>query len=314
MRYLIITLILAIFSNNAFPQDKTVSKNFDDVDRIDLNTGAGDAIVKKSSGNQVKVRMEYSYDEDNFEYVMEKRGTRLVLEEKFIGNTIRGRSTWTLEVPDNVEIDFNTGSGDFEIAGLESSIDGNVGSGDVKLEDINADAGINAGSGDLSFKNVNGDLRLNVGSGEIEIRDSDGIFDLNAGSGNVRLNNVTGGFSVNTGSGDNRSENIKIRKTSRFNSGSGDAEVMLSSPLENDISINSGSGDATLDFNGQPIEGHIVMEVIKGRGRIIAPFEFDKVEEIERGRETYIRKTVTIGNSDIKIQVKCGSGRAEIRK
>jgi hypothetical protein len=109
-------------------------------------------------------------------------------------------------------------------------------------------------------------------------------------------------------------ENITLKEDGNFNTGSGDVEISLEAALDYDIELNSGSGDAVLDFNGQKIEGTIVMKAKKRGGDIRAPFEFDRVEEIEEGGDIYIKKTKKLGNKDIDIYVGTGTGNAIIRE
>jgi hypothetical protein len=80
--------------------------------------------------------------------------------------------------------------------------------------------------------------------------------------------------------------------------------------------VNSGSGDATLDFGGNKIEGKVIMTANKKNGKIIAPFTFDKTEEVDNGSDSNvrIRKTAQLGTNDIEIKVGTGSGTAEIKK
>jgi len=74
------------------------------------------------------------------------------------------------------------------------------------------------------------------------------------------------------------------------------------------------SGDTELDFNGFEISGEITMKAQKGRGDIIAPFEFDKVEEEDHGRNTTIIKTAKRGSKNIEIEIATGSGKAVIKE
>ena len=84
--------------------------------------------------------------------------------------------------------------------------------------------------------------------------------------------------------------------------------------MEHNISINSGSGSASLDFNNNEISGLVTMKANKDRGEIEAPFGFDKTEEEGEGRNTTVIKTAKIGSKDVKINVATGSGTAEIVK
>lgn len=307
-------LIASFFGVTVFGQ-QTITKTYDGVKDIRLNTSAGDGIIKKGNSNQVKVTLEYTYDDDSFEPIFEQNGTRLELREEFErGSRTSGRSTWTLEIPDDIDLRFNTGSGDLHIDDLKIELRSNLGSGDIELRDLTGDIDVNTGSGDIDVDNLDGDLNANTGSGRIVIADSKGNLDVNTGSGDIRLNRITGALGVNVGSGDITASGLNITGSSSFNSGSGDTEVVLASVLNHDISVNSGSGDAVLDFNGNKIEGEIVMKASKRNGRIEAPFSFDKEYEEDKGRQVIMIKEAKIGNKDIRIRVSTGSGTARIIK
>ena len=308
-------LIGSFISSTIVFAQETITKTYDGVENINLSTSSGDGIIKKGSGNRVKVTLEYTYDDDSFEPIFEQSGNRLELKEIFERNSrTSGRSTWTLEIPDDIDVRFNTGSGDLKIDDLKIELRSNLGSGDVELRDLIGDIDVNTGSGDIDVDNLDGELRANTGSGKIEIADSKGDIDVNAGSGYIRLNRITGAFGINVGSGDITASGLNITGSSSFNSGSGDTEVVLVSALDHDISVNSGSGDAVLDFNGNKIEGEILMKASKRNGRIEAPFSFDKEYEEDRGRQVIMIKEAKIGNKAIRIRVSTGSGTARIIK
>jgi len=90
--------------------------------------------------------------------------------------------------------------------------------------------------------------------------------------------------------------------------------VQLAAPLASDISVNSGTSNATLSFNGQLISGNFEMECEERRGKIIAPFPFDTEETYRQGGQTMIRKTARIGNSDNNIHVSSGTGKAVVKE
>ena len=307
--------LIALFLSVAVYGQQTVTKTYDGVKKISLSTVSGNGIIKKGSGTQIKVTLEYTYDDDSFEPIFEQRGTRLELREKFErGNRTSGRSTWTLEIPNDIDLSFNASSGDLQIDDLKIEVDANISSGDVELRGLTGEIDVNTSSGDIDIDNVDGDLRINASSGSIEVADSKGDIDLNASSGNIRINRFTGAFGVNVSSGDIIASGLDITGSSYFNSSSGDTEVVLTSGLDYDISVNSASGDAILDFNDNAIEGEIVMKASKNHGRIVAPFDFDKEYEEDRGRQVIMIKEGKIGNKDIRIRVSTGSGTARIIK
>ena len=299
----------------AFAQDKTIEKSFKNIKNIRLSTASGDIIIKKSTSGETRVNVRYSYDDSDYKVIIEEADGRLTLEEKFERGSHSGNSHWTVEVPDNVTMKLNTGSGDIRASDVTASIKSNTGSGNIELTAVKGELDFNTGSGDCELENVDGELDLNTGSGNISLRNSKGTFDMNAGSGDIRFDKVSGDFQVNTGSGDIKANQVTIAGSSKFNTGSGSATVSLAAELKSNISVNSGSGDSKLNFNGTPINGLVTMTANERNGDIIAPFKFDKEETVENGgNQKTIRKTAKLGNSNITIKVGTGSGTAEIAK
>lgn len=292
----LITLMLAMVPMIVLAQEQKIERTFDGIEEIEISVGPGDAIFEKSPDN--KVYLTVTHNIDDYQPSIEQRGDRLRIREDNKRGNWRGSATWRFKVPDNTEIDFNTGSGDFEILGLTAEIS------------------VNSGSGDLNFRDFNGEAKGNTGSGDVNFEDVEGEFRMNTGSGDVEGDKVRGYLSCNTGSGEIEIKGLTLTDNSSFNSGSGNVELSLAAPLDYDLSLNSGSGDAVLDFNGNKIEGLIVMKANKRNGRIVAPFKFDKEEEEDNGGRynVTIKKTAKIGNKDVRISIGTGSGTAEIEE
>jgi hypothetical protein len=315
MKNSIFAIAMLMVVTVASAQDKTKNNTFRNIKNLRLSTASGDITIKKSTNGETKVNVRYTYDDNNFQIIMEEADGKLTLEEKFERGSYSGSSYWTLEVPDNVTMKLNTGSGDLVINTLTANIKSNSGSGNIELTAVKGELDFNTGSGDVELENMDGQLDLNTGSGNITLRNSKGSYDLNAGSGDIRFEKVSGDFQVNTGSGDIKANNVTIAGGSKFNTGSGNATVSLDAELKSSISINSGSGDSKLQFNGTPISGDIVMTANERSGDIVAPFKFDKEEVIDDGgNQKRLRKSAKIGNSNISIRVGTGSGTAEITK
>jgi hypothetical protein len=304
-----------IFCSLVLAAQKTVNKNYSNVKRIQITTSSGDITFKKSRDAQVKLNLEFTYDEDEYTPQFEQEGDKLVLTEKFSRGNHSGSSTWKLEIPENVNVNINTGSGNISLDHLTADVKSNTGSGDIELTSLKGSFNSNTGSGNINANGIDGEIKLNTGSGDISLEEGSGNFSLNVGSGNISLNRLNGDFSVNAGSGDLRAKALSLTGDSKFNTGSGDAEVALADALNHDISVNSGSGDATLNFNGSEISGEVTMTASKSRGKIVAPFKFDKEETIDddNGNER-IQKTAKLGTKDIQIKVSTGTGTAEIKK
>ena len=287
---------LMLFANcTAVKAQQTVNRTFTGIEEVEMSVSSGDAVFEKSPDG--KVYVELQHDIDDYEPTIEQKGSTLVINEEKMKNrrSWSGRAKWIIKMPDNAEISFNTGSGE------------------AMLNNLKADFSANSGSGNISIEGAEGKVSGNTGSGNLKARDWKGELSFNAGSGNIDLYNLEAQISANVGSGDITVSKLVLSGKGSFNSGSGDVDVALAKPLDYDISVNSGSGDATLDFDGNEIEGLITMEANKNNGKIEAPFDFDSTEEIRNGSNTTVKKTKKMGNSEVKIRVGTGSGTAEIK-
>lgn len=292
-----------------------VNKTFSGVKKIKINTSSGDIILAKGSSSDVQVKVTFTYDNNEYTPVLDQSGTTLTLKEDFHKQSVSGSSKWTLTVPDGIELRASSGSGNVDASDLKMTISANTGSGNYNWKNISGDADINTGSGDIQLNAYQGNIDLNTGSGDVIVSQTNGDITANTGSGNISMTGVKGGISANTGSGNIKAQELNLTSKGSFNTGSGKVAVVLSSPLTQNLSINSGSGDAVLDCKGTKLEGKLVMTASKRHGEIKAPFTFDKTEEeSDNGNDTRVRKTVQLGSSDIEIRISTGSGTAEVKK
>lgn len=316
-KYLPFVIALMLIGVTTFAQN-TTKKSYTGVKRIRILTSSGDCEIRKSSGATVEVELSHTFDEKFFVPRFEQSGERLTLGEEFNGRNFTGSVRWKIYVPDGVRIDFKTGSGNLIVDGVNVDMDAWTGSGDLEFASVKGNVQAGTGSGNVDLSNFNGEARMNTGSGDLRVNGAEGDLDLNCGSGDIKLFEASAYFVVNTGSGNISAEKIKITGSSRFNTGSGRAKVTLTATPAYDLSVNSGSGNAELNFNGNEILGEVVMKANKRWGHITAPFEFDKTEEIEQGGNgndnVMVVKTAQRGKATNRISVGTGSGDAVLRK
>ena len=307
-------VLIALVSHAAMAQ-KTINKEYSGIKEIEISTASGDCDVIKSTNNKVSLELTYSYDDDRFEPVFEQDGDLLILKEKFKKNSSgSGSSNWQLSVPDNIKLTFNSGSGNLDLQGLNLEFSSNTGSGDIDLKNLVGEFSSNSGSGEVRIDGYKGKLKINTGSGDVELTEASGNLNINLGSGDIDASRVDGSVKFNAGSGDITVSEATITASSSVNAGSGDTKVILKSELKANLSLNSGSGNATLDFNGLGVQGVFIMKANKKHGEISAPFDFDSVEEEGQGNQTIVTKKAKIGSSDIEINIGTGSGRASVQK
>lgn len=295
---------------------KEINKTFSGVKSIRMNTSSGDCRILKSADATVSVSVRHGYEENEFEPGFLQTGDRLELKENYKAQSVSGSSpVWTVTIPEGIDVRFRTGSGSIEATSMKLQLDVNTGSGSVTFTRVTGDVTVNTGSGDLDIEAFDGVLDGSTGSGTIRVLNSKGELKLNCGSGNIRITDSQAEFRASTGSGDVAARNLTLVGASRFNTGSGDAQVLLAETPQFDIAVGSGSGNAELDFNGNEISGEIVMTANKSRGKIVAPFEFEKTEETkEWGDQITVRKSAMRGKGKQKVSVSTGSGEAIIRK
>ncbi|MFZ1807890.1 MAG: DUF4097 family beta strand repeat-containing protein [Cyclobacteriaceae bacterium] len=313
MKTLILPALVALlFVSSTYGQQ--LHKSFSEVKKIRVNTTSGDCRLVKSNNASVTVDLEHTFG-DALRPEVEQNGDILEIREIFRSGSSSGNSKWTITIPDGMDVRFSSGSGSIEASQLSLDLKVNTGSGDFTLTTVKGDVNGSSGSGNVSLDNFAGELKVNSGSGNLSVKRSEGDISLNCGSGDIRINDSKAAFSANSGSGNVLGDNVTLTGSSKFNSGSGDAEILLAASPSFNVSVNSGSGDAQLDFNGAKIEGEVVMKANKKNGMIKAPFDFDKTEEIEvGGDQVVLQKTVVKGNSAVSIRVSTGSGVAELKK
>src|SRR6185369_2785188 len=174
-------------------QGQKTSKTFTVIKKISLSTSSGNCKLIKGSTNEVQVSVTDTYSANDFRPIMEQDGSTLELKEDFgKRGSYSGSSSWELTIPDNMEVRFSSGSGNFEANNMAVKISGNTGSGNYRWKNIKGESRINTGSGDISIEDSNGEIDLNTGSGDVDIVKTEGDVRANSGSGKINLAGVKG--------------------------------------------------------------------------------------------------------------------------
>ena len=313
----LITFILSlILAASLFAQEeKKINKTFDKKNRIRIKLVLGDCNIKKSNDNKIHVNLVYSYSDENFEAIFRERSSYIELREKFHGDNDRGESRWTISIPEGVDIDFKSATGGISIEKVNAEIDGNTGTGDIEIMDASGQYDLSSGTGRVDISDSKGEFDLSSGTGRVEVGNSEGEFDLRSGTGNVMIEDSKGNFNLSSGTGDVEANNITIEDDGEFSSGTGDAEVISPNGENYDLTVSSGTNDATLDMNGKSIEGYFEFTCQERRGRIDCPIKFDDEEKYERNNHnTYLRKSFTKGKKSTRYYIKTGTGKAKLKR
>jgi len=321
---------LFLVKGSLYAEEQEILKTFKNKTKVTIETFSGNCIVKKGSGNEIIVRFVHTYPDTGFKPKFLEEGSTLVLKELRLSGS--GSSTWYLTVPEKTGIKFKSISGHFSVAGLKSNINAKTVSGDINardcqgelslasvsgdmdVENLSGKVNIKSVSSDLEVKNLSGEVQVKSASGDIEAEALEGAIVVKVASGDIEINNSQGSFEVKTASGDISAVNIIIKKESRFKVASGDVYVKLAKSASHDLTLASASGDAVLNYNGNPIEGYFEFKAIEDSGKIISPFAFDKEEEEEKWGKTYLIKSFKRKSNTPKILIHTASGKAVLKE
>lgn len=309
---LFFTFLLIAFAAPVFAQNGQINESFQKVRKIKLDLAVGNIEFQKSTSQETK--LEAKYDDKKLDVEVVYNSGKLTIVEKTRkrnNNNLEG-SNYTLQIPDNVLIDINTGTGSIRLDGIIAETKMNTGTGHIIFKNYEGYSKLNTGTGDVKVTDSEGEIDMNSGTGDVVINNSGGELNANSGTGDVEVENIRGRLSVNSGTGDVHGRDVALEEEASFNSGIGNAKYVLSGSLKEDLNINSGTGNAILDMNGQNFNGTLIMSCDKDHGNISAPFSFDK-EEIDDDNDTLI-KYKYFGDSGVELKVSTGTGRAKVIK
>ena len=309
-------LLLCLFATmNLYADSKQEKKEtFDRKEEIRIKLVLGDCYIEKSNDDKIHAKVEYTYDDYEFEAIFKERERYVLLQEKFHGDNPRGDSKWTIAVPNDIEIDFESATGSCYLENVKIEIDGSTGTGEFELSECRGEFDLNSGTGNVELSKCEGEFKLNSGTGHVKLSECDGEFKLNSGTGKVIVEDSKGNIDANSGTGDAEIYNFTFEYEGDINSGTGDAQVTRPLGDDFDLSINSGTGDALLDMDGVPIEGYFEFTAHARKGRIVCPVEFDDEEEYWENDNKYMRKSFTKKQDNPRYFISTGTGKAQLKK
>ena len=314
-----VALLLLTAAGPAWAGEK-INKTFEGIQVLDLHMVSGDVVLEAGQDRSVNVDLTYAYSYDCFEPVIERRGNELLLKEDFHGRNCSGYSTWRLTVPANLVVRHSAASGDLSVTGLRGHFERKRASGDMTIRDSKGEFENKNASGRIVMAQSRGEFDIKNASGRIILEEVHGDIELSNASGRVRIDKATGRFDVSNASGDIDALDLQIDHNSSISTASGDIEVSLAHSLTHDLTLSSASGDALLDYGGNPVIGSFEFEAREGRGRITAPYPFDSEELLDGdwggyGRRGYtiVRKIITRDADQPRVVLKTVSGKVELR-
>ncbi len=312
---LVLVLLVCSLSSAAFAKKtKVIEKTFDHVKELNVETILGDCIIKQGDGDKISIRVEYTYDDDDFEATFKERDGTLYVEEELDGNNVKGESEWLIVVPEGIDIEFKSATGGLKASGLSGELEARSGTGSMIISGFNGELEANSGTGDITLSDSEGEFELSSGTGNVTVKNAGGSFDASSGTGNVKIVKAEGDFEARSGTGHVEALELSLDDYGEFSSGTGNTEIDLPAGESYELEISSGTGKASIECGGADLNAYVEMSAKKRSGKISSSFDFEDEEEFERNDKTYVRKWFTEGSGARKIEIRTGTGRAKIKK
>ena len=242
---------------------------------VRIKTDDGGVTVTPGSGGQVQYRVDYTG------YTVDKN---LHIEARQNGNTcelavrtghwgINISSGWhknlhlTVSMPQDADLDVNTGDGGVEVQRVKGKVSIQTGDGGVRASDLNGDIYLHSGDGSITAESLAGNIRIHTGDGHIEGRGLDGTVDADSGDGHITLEGRFDGLNIKTGDG---SVSAKAGTGSKmggsWNIRTGDGSVDLTLPGDLQANIDASTSDGRISL-GLPVtvEGTFSNSQIHGK-------------------------------------------------
>ncbi|MCP4601986.1 MAG: DUF4097 domain-containing protein [Proteobacteria bacterium] len=207
------------------------TESLTDITRVDVDVDSANIVIKptQTETSRVEVDVDYWGREPDFDAWID--GTTLKVEldchPSCDGEVV-------LEVPIDVSVDADTGSGNIAVSSIEGNISASTGSGNISIRSEGGNLDLETGSGNITGTNLASEAcDADTGSGNIKLS-FDTIptnVDLGTGSGNVTLTVPYGSYDVelDTGSGNTNIEGLiddpSAPNSIRADTGSGNITV-----------------------------------------------------------------------------------------
>ncbi|MDX9769433.1 MAG: DUF4097 family beta strand repeat-containing protein [Tenuifilaceae bacterium] len=300
MKKIMITFIslgLLSFNQLAIAQTNSMEKRYQPKDEMRINTVSGNCIIKESKTNEIVIILDYTYPDDCFDYSIEERNGYIALKENFKGRRCKGDSNWTILIPKNTTIEYNTASGS------------------VSIEGVNSRSNISTASGDIHIKNVDSDvLKARTASGDIWVENANAHFSMSTASGDITFNKCMGHIELSSASGTIKANGIDVTSSSKISTASGSINVLLASQLKSDLTLSSASGSVELNLNGYKPKGTYTFTAKANKGEIVSPWKFDSETQITKNNDLYNVKSFTLGDNLPVVNLKTASGKCSLTK
>ncbi len=280
---------------------------------IDIQLVSGSCRINAGPADAIHVRVVHRYGPaDKFTATLSEEDNLLRLREEFF-SLARSQTEWTIEAPPQTQFRIHSASGDIILTELTGPIEVESVSGDIKVRGTTGKLALKTAAADIDLANCVGDITAETGSGLIKAQALDGTLHFTTNSGPIKSKDLSGQLSFYSNSGDISAAALRATGPGFFDTTSGDLAIGLAQAPAAEMTLQTMSGDAVLDYGGAPISGNFLFYAQVHRGEIIAPFSFDREEQHELEGHTYQLKSFSRTDDLPQILLRTDSGRAELR-
>ena len=209
--------------------------SYEDIERIEVDGVFCNITLESSSPTGLvelygEIRGNGNAEEYHIRH--ERRGKKLIIwiEKPSLSFGIYGNLT--LKVPEIIDVDLSTASGNIEMGQTNGKVQLVTGSGEILVETANGKVKAESASGNINLQNVRGDVRVMSESGNIDLSEIDGDLNARAASGNINLSSTSGNLDVESASGNISGDNVSVKGKNHLKSASGNIEIDLNHDLD----------------------------------------------------------------------------------
>lgn len=226
---------------------------------------------------------------DGIEPIIENYDSRVEIKTKY--TPLKSKSFWEkvvgfdgkssgyvdyhILVPEKVELNVSSISGDVIISDISGGIDVDVTSGDLWIKRVKGHLALETTSGDVEISMIEGGVIASGTSSDLEIFDIKGNLNLSSTSGNVSAEDVVGSIQINNTSGDISLKEMQGNIDATTVSG----DVMIDQK-EGGLHLESSSGDVEVKTKIFP-QYKYYMETSSGYIRLLLPRDSNAEVELE---------------------------------
>jgi hypothetical protein len=208
-----------------FVQTKQMALPAADIHELRVHCGAGSLyiinaewqdtirVIAEIEVDNLNQRDEQGFADKNAVLSLDRKGKRAILNSDFkrtFRPPVDARINLTIEVPKEIDIHIDDGSGPITVERVVGSVRVADGSGKIIMEDIQGNVEVKDGSGSIEINKIRGDVRVTDGSGIISVQYVDGNVTVADESGRIDINDITGNVLIREpGTGELNVERIK---------------------------------------------------------------------------------------------------------